>query len=74
MSVAQPNSTHTIEMPTPDTERTRRTSVCPFIADSIGVVISDSTSSDASPWASVTIVTVGAVRSGNTSIGMRTNA
>ena len=40
------------------------------MAASIGNVTSDSISSGAMPWPSVRIVTVGAVRSGNTSTGM----
>jgi len=50
-------------------ERTRLTSVAPLTADSIGNVTRVSTSSDAIPCASVIIVTVGAVKSGNTSTG-----
>src|SRR3990167_970446 len=69
MSVPQSNSTHTIEMPMPDEERTRRTPVEPLTADSIGNVTRVATSCGARPWASVTTVTVGAVRSGNTSMG-----
>ena len=71
MSAPQSNSTHTMEMPMPEAERTRRTSGAPYTAVSMRVVTSVSTSSGASPWASVTIVTVGAVRSGNTSTGIR---
>ena len=71
LSVPHANSTQTIEMPMPDAERTRRTPVAPLTDDSIGNVTSVSTSCGASPWASVTTVTVGAVRSGNTSTGMR---
>jgi len=40
------------------------------MALSIGNVTSDSISSGAIPWPSVRMVTVGAVRSGNTSIGI----
>jgi hypothetical protein len=71
-SVPQSNSTQTTEMPMPEDERTRRTPVAPFTADSIGKVTRVSTSCGARPCASVTMVTVGAVRSGNTSTGMRT--
>ena len=53
-------------------ERTRRTEVAPLTADSMGMVTSVSTSCGARPCASVRMVTVGAVRSGNTSTGMRT--
>ena len=48
-------------------ERTLRTPVAPFTAVSIGNETSCSTSSGASPGASVIIVTVGALRSGKTS-------
>ncbi len=71
LSMPQSNSTHTIEMPIPDDERTRRTPVAPLTADSIGTVTRVSTSWGARPCASVTTVTDGAVRSGNTSTGMR---
>jgi hypothetical protein len=59
-------------MPTPVEERTRRTPEAPFNAVSIGKVMSVSTSSGAIPCASAMTVTVGAVRSGKTSTGMRT--
>ncbi len=55
----------------PEAERTRRTPVAPLIADSIGNETSVSTSCGARPCASVRIVTVGAVRSGKTSTGIR---
>ena len=55
----------------PEAERTRRTPVAPLTADSSGKVTSASTSWGARPCASVRMVTVGAVRSGNTSTGMR---
>ena len=58
-------------MPIAEFDRTRKTPAVPFIADSIGSVTSDSTSSGASPCDSVRIVTVGAVRSGKTSTGDR---
>jgi hypothetical protein len=70
MSVPQSNSTHTTEMPTAVADRTRRTPEAPFMALSIGNVTSCSSSSGAMPWPSVRIVTVGAVRSGKTSIGI----
>ena len=70
MSVPQSNSTHTTAMPTAVADRTRRTSDAPLIAVSIGNVTSVSSSSGAMPRPSTRIVTVGAVRSGNTSTGM----
>ena len=70
MSVPQSNSTQTTAMPTAVAERTRRTPDAPLIALSIGKVTSDSISSGAMPWPSARMVTVGAVRSGNTSIGI----
>jgi tRNA U34 5-carboxymethylaminomethyl modifying enzyme MnmG/GidA len=69
MSVPQSNSTQMIESPMPEADRTRRTSLAPFIADSIGKVTSVSTSSGARPCASTMIVTVGRFRLGKTSIG-----
>ena len=51
-------------------ERTRKTPAVPFIADSMGRVTSASTSSGARPCDSVSTVTVGAVRSGKTSMGI----
>ncbi len=54
----------------PDTERTRVTPGMPFIADSTGKVINCSTSSGAIPPASVISVTMGLLRSGNTSTGI----
>ena len=71
MSVPQSNSTNTTESPMPDTERTRVTPGMPFIAVSIGKVTSCSTSSGAMPPASVSRLTVGLFRSGNTSTCMR---
>ena len=71
MSVPQSNSTHTTEMPTAVAERTRRTPDAPLTAVSIGNVTWFSTSVGAMPCASVMTVTVGAVRSGKTSTGMR---
>ena len=70
MSVPQSNSTQTTAMPSAVAERTRRTPEAPLMAASIGNVTSDSISSGAIPRPSVRIVTVGAVRSGNTSTGM----
>ena len=58
-----------IESPMPLCERTRDTPGTPFIAVSIGNETSVSTSSGASPLASVMIVTVGLLRSGKTSTG-----
>ena len=70
MSVPQSNSTHTTAMPSAVAERTRRTFDAPLMALSSGKVTSDSISSGAMPCPSVRMVTVGAVRSGNTSTGM----
>src|SRR5262249_31270061 len=55
----------------PETERTRATPAMPFMMLSIGKVTSCSTSWGASPSVSVIRVTMGRLRSGNTSIGMR---
>ena len=71
MSVSQPNSTWITDRPTPDELRTACTPVAPLRTDSRGNVISVSTSSGASPGASVMIVTRGRLRSGKTSIGSR---
>ena len=70
MSVPQSNSTHTTAMPTAVADRTRRTPDAPLMALSSGNVTSDSISSGAIPWPSARMVTVGAVRSGNTSTGI----
>src|SRR5262249_39252843 len=70
MSVPQSNSTHTTAMPRAVAERTRRTFKAPLMALSIGNVTRDSISSGAIPRPSVRIVTVGAVKSGNTSTGI----
>ncbi len=70
MSVPQSNSTQTTPMPTAVAERTRRTPEAPLTALSIGNVTSDSISSGAIPCPSARIVTVGAVRSGKTSMGI----
>ena len=71
MSVPQSKSTHTMLIPCAELERTRRTPAAPFTAVSTGNVTRLSTSSGASPCASVSTVTVGAVRSGKTSTGKR---
>ena len=71
MSCPQSNSTQTTATPTAVAERTRRTPAAPFRADSMGNVTSDSISSGSIPGASARIVTVGAVRSGKTSSGIR---
>jgi hypothetical protein len=71
MSVPHSNSTVTTLIPIPVLERTRRTALAPFMAVSIGKVISRSTSSGDMPCASATMVTDGAVRSGKTSTGAR---
>jgi hypothetical protein len=71
MSVPHSNSAKTTAIPTPVDERTRRTPEAPLSAVSMGKVTSVSTSWGAIPWASTTTVTVGAVRSGKTSTGMR---
>ena len=70
ISVPQSNSTHTTATPTAVAERTRLTSEAPLMAASIGNVTSVSISSGAIPRPSARMVTVGAVRSGNTSTGM----
>jgi hypothetical protein len=70
ISVPQSNSTQTTAMPTAVADRTRRTSDAPLIAASIGNVTSVSISSGTIPRPSARIVTVGAVRSGNTSTGI----
>src|SRR5688572_22445526 len=70
MSVPQSNSTQMTPTPTAVAERTRRTPDAPLMALSIGNVTSDSISSGAIPCPSARMVTVGAVRSGKTSIGI----
>src|SRR5262249_31557297 len=60
------------EIPVAVEDRTRRTPAAPLTAVSIGNVTRVSTSSGAIPWASVMIVTEGAVRSGKTSTGILT--
>ncbi len=71
MSIPQSNSTQTKEYPYIEDERTRRTLVAPLTAVSTGKVTSRSTSSADIPCASDIITTVGAVRSGNTSMSVR---
>ena len=71
MSAPQPNSTKTMDRPTEETERTRTTPGSPFMAVSSGKETSCSASSGAMPSASVIRVTVGRLRSGKTSTGMR---
>ena len=71
ISIPQLNSAQTNEKPYMDAERTRLTLVAPFTAVSIGNVTRRSTSSAAIPCASVITTTVGAVRSGKTSISIR---
>lgn len=60
-----------MDRPTPDTERTRVTPGMPLSEVSIGKDTSCSTSSGAMPPASVSTVTTGLFRSGNTSTGVR---
>jgi len=60
-----------MEIPAAEFDLTRKTPAVPFMAASIGRETSASTSSGAIPWDSVRIVTVGDVRSGNTSTGAR---
>ena len=72
MSVPHSNSTQTTEMPTAVADRTRRTPAAPLTEVSMGNVTWLSTSVGAMPSASVMTVTVGAVRSGKTSTGIRT--
>ena len=71
MSAPQSNSTKTMDRPTEETERTRVTPGRPFIAVSMGKETSCSASSGAMPSASVISTTVGLLRSGKTSTGMR---
>jgi hypothetical protein len=59
------------DRPALDTERTLSTPGRPFMVVSSGKVISCSTSSAAMPPDSVMMVTVGLLRSGNTSTGVR---
>jgi hypothetical protein len=74
MSVPHSNSTHTIDRPMPDADRTRCTPVAPLSRYSSCRVTSVSTSSGARPGASVITVTVGRLRSGNTSTGILASA
>ena len=69
MSSPQSNSTQMIVTPTAVAERTRRTPGAPFTAVSIGNVTRYSMSVGAMPGFSAMTVTVGAVRSGSTSMG-----
>jgi hypothetical protein len=59
------------DSPELEVERTDSTPGKPFMVVSSGKVMSCSTSSAAMPPASVMIVTVGLLRSGNTSTGVR---
>jgi hypothetical protein len=59
------------DRPALEVERTLSTPGRPFMAVSSGKVMSCSTSSAAMPPASVMRVTVGLLRSGNTSTGVR---
>ncbi len=61
------------DSPALEAERTVSTPGRPFMAVSSGKVINCSTSSAAMPPASVITVTVGLLRSGNTSTGVRVN-
>ena len=70
MFVPQSNSTQATEIPRAVADRTRRTPEAPFTAVSIGNVTRLSISPGDMPRPSVSTVTVGAVRSGKTSIGM----
>ena len=70
MSVPQSNSAQTMAEPMPVEERMRRTPEDPFSAASMGMVTRVSISVGASPGASASTVTVGAVRSGKTSTGI----
>ena len=70
-SAPQSKSTQMTATPTAVAERTRRTPDEPLRTASIGKVTSASMSLGAIPCASTSTVTVGAVRSGSTSTGMR---
>ena len=70
-SAPQSKSTRITATPTDVVERTRRTPDAPASADSIGNVASASRSAGAMPCPSTSTVTVGAVRSGSTSTGIR---
>ncbi len=71
MSTLQSKVTYRNDRPADEVERTLSTPGRPFIVVSSGKVMSCSTSSAAMPPASVMIVTVGLLRSGNTSTGVR---
>ncbi len=71
MSVFQLKVTYRNDRPALEAERTVSTPGSPFMAVSSGKVMSCSTSSAAMPPASVMTVTVGLLRSGNTSTGVR---
>jgi len=73
ISVSQLKVTYKKDRPAEEVERTDSTPGKPFMAVSRGKVISCSTSSGAMPPASVMIVTVGLLRSGKTSTGVRDN-
>ena len=70
-SAPQSKSTQITATPTAVAERIRRTPGEPFNADSIGMVTRASRSAGAMPYPSTSTVTVGAVRSGRTSTGIR---
>jgi hypothetical protein len=67
MSLPKSNITTTFEIPVIETDLTSLTPGMPFKADSIGNETSASTSSGASPGASVRTVTWGGAKSGKTS-------
>ena len=71
ISVSQLKVTYRKDKPADEVERMDSTPGNPFIAVSSGKVINCSTSSAAIPPASVMIVTVGLLRSGKTSTGVR---
>jgi hypothetical protein len=70
MSVSQLKVTWRKDSPADEMDRTDSTPGRPFMAVSSGKVMSCSTSSAAMPPASVMMVTVGLLRSGNTSTGV----
>ena len=71
MSTLQSKVTYRKDRPADEVERTLSTPGRPFMVVSRGKVMSCSTSSAAIPPASVMIVTVGLLRSGKTSTGVR---
>ena len=71
ISVLQSKVTQRKDRPALEVERTDSTPGIPFMVVSSGKVISCSTSSAAMPPASVMMVTVGLLRSGKTSTGVR---